>query len=286
MKRSLIFLVLSFLLSSCGLQWQYTTLNHVAQVDGIYRTSDIKVDTIDNIVDLDRKLRTDFNFRWDFAQYAMNQPYSWYWNNPRLDGIWRPYNRFDVYFYSNWFWSDWAFNYPFHHTWGWNNWYSWNRPYYYYGWNRPYRPWNSWYQGPWNNPGYNVVWNSSRRRNYSFVNGYRSNIVYNNIQTSTSNRRTRNTLNRTNYIKPVIVNNNDQTTRSNTRTRSIQTQSSSNGWWSRSRQVIPNETTRLNQPSYVQPRQIRGGSSPSISQQPSSSQRSSGQGRRGGGRER
>ena len=84
----------------------------------------------------------------------MNQPYSWYWNNPRLDGIWRPYNRFDVYFHSHWFWTDWAWNYPFnYHSWGW---YNWNRPYYYFGWNRPYRPWN------------NINWN----------NNYNTNIVY------------------------------------------------------------------------------------------------------------
>ena len=158
-----IYSLLILLLTSCGVQWQYTTLNHAAQIDSIYRSPNIQIDTINSVSDLRWKLRTDFNFRYDFAQYAMQQPYSWYWNNPRLEGIWRPYNRFDVYFYSNWFWNDWAFNYPFHHTWGWNNWYNWNRPYYYYGWNRPYRPWNNWYQGPFTNSGYNVVYNASRR---------------------------------------------------------------------------------------------------------------------------
>ena len=105
------------------------TLNHdpVYPVDYVIPISnETTIDTIDSYFQLRKKLRTDFNFRWDFAQYAMNQPYSWYWSNPRLDGIWRPYNRFDVYFHSNWFWSDWAFNYPFHHTWGWNSWYNWN----------------------------------------------------------------------------------------------------------------------------------------------------------------
>ena len=170
----LLYLVFILLFTSCGVGFQYTTLNHAGHIDGIYRSSDYKVDTINSVSDLRWKLRNDFNFRYDFATYAMNQPYSWYWNNPRLENIWRPYNRFDVYFYSSYFWNDWAFNYPFHHTWGWNNWYNWNRPYYYYGWNRPYRPWNSWYQGPWNNPGYNVVWNSSRRGNVAYVNGYRT----------------------------------------------------------------------------------------------------------------
>ena len=41
---------------------------------------DTKIDTIGSYSQLRWKLRTDFNFRWDFAQYAMNQPYSWYWS--------------------------------------------------------------------------------------------------------------------------------------------------------------------------------------------------------------
>ena len=127
-------------------------------------SNETKIDTIDSYFKLKYKLRTDFNFRWDFAQYAMQQPYSWYWNNPRLDGIWRPYNRFDVYFYSNWFWSDWAWNYPYNNYYGWNHWY---RPWGYYNWGY------SWYNGPWHNSGYNVVWNSSRRNNIANVIGPR-----------------------------------------------------------------------------------------------------------------
>tara|TARA_B100001057_G_scaffold486377_1_gene567470 strand:- start:3446 stop:4255 length:810 start_codon:yes stop_codon:yes gene_type:complete len=196
----LLYLLFILLFTSCGIQWQYSTLNHAAQIDSIYRSNDYQVDTISSVSDLRYKLRTDFNFRYDFAQYAMNQPYSFYWNNPRLEGIWRPYNRFDVYFHSNWFWNDWAYNYPFHHTWGWNNWYNWNRPYYYYGWNRPYNSWNNWYQGPFNNPGYNVVWNSSRRgRNIAYINGNRTS---NNI----SNRLVLNRKKpRVNINKPLII---------------------------------------------------------------------------------
>ena len=131
-------------------------------------SNETKIDTINSLFDLKYKLRTDFSFRWDFAQYAMNQPYSWYWNNPRLDGIWRPYNRFDVYFHSHWFWTDWAWNYPFnYHSWGW---YNWNRPYYYFGWNRPYRPWN------------NINWNNNYNNNIVYVSGRRGsrNIISNN----------------------------------------------------------------------------------------------------------
>ena len=127
--------ILVLTLCSCS-SYRLSTLNH----DPLYPTnyvipvsSETKIDTIDSYFQLRHKLRTDFSFRWDFAQYAMNQPLSWYYSNPRLEGIWRPYNRFDVYFYSNWFWNDWAFNYPYNY-WGWNSWYNYHRPWYY----RPY----------------------------------------------------------------------------------------------------------------------------------------------------
>lgn len=213
--------LLFLLLCGCGVQFQYGVLNNAGYADGIYRQSnditleipeDTNIDTITSFSQLRYKLRTDFNFRWDFAQYAMNQPLSWYYNNPRLNGIWRPYNRFDVYFYSNWFWSDWAFNYPFHHYWGWNNWYNWNRPYYYYGWNRPYNPWNNWYQIPFVNQGYSTVWNTSRRNNVAYINGPRGSRNIEN--TINNNRRVRtypnNNMNRiVNNIKENINNNNN-----------------------------------------------------------------------------
>ena len=107
MKKLLILICFIFLLNSCGVSFKYATLNHVA-TDPLYGDilpvpSTTKVDTINSMFDLKSELRNDFSFRWDFAQYAINQPYSWYWNNPRLNGIWRPYNRFDVYFNSHWF---------------------------------------------------------------------------------------------------------------------------------------------------------------------------------------
>ena len=121
---AMIVIALCLLLSSCS-TYRLATLNH----DPVYGSEvvylevpeDTKVDTINSIFQLKRKLRTDFNFRWDFAQYAMSQPLSWYYNNPRLEGIWRPYNRFDVYFNSHWFWSDWAWGYNYYGSFGHNN---------------------------------------------------------------------------------------------------------------------------------------------------------------------
>ena len=161
----MIVIALCLLLSSCSSFRLAAVNDDMYPVDYVIPVSnETKIDTIDSYFKLKYKLRTDFNFRWDFAQYAMQQPYSWYWNNPRLDGIWRPYNRFDVYFYSNWFWSDWAWNYPYNNYYGWNHWY---RPWGYYNWGY------SWHNGPWHNSGYNVVWNSSRRNNIANVIGPR-----------------------------------------------------------------------------------------------------------------
>ena len=204
---AIVVLVLFLLLSSCS-TYRLSTINH----DPIYGPedvvitvpSDVKVDTIDSYFQLRSKLRNNFRFRWDFAQYAMQQPYSWYWNNPRLENFWRPYNRFDVYFYSNWFWNDWAFNYPYHSYWGMNSWY---RPWGWNSWNRPYDPWNNWYQGPWHNPGYNIVWNSSRR-GVAYVNGPRGSRIGSNSIIQRDNNIKNNIVRR--YNKPRnnnIINN-------------------------------------------------------------------------------
>ena len=164
-------------------------------------SNETKIDTIDSYFKLRYKLRTDFNFRWDFAQYAMQQPYSWYFNNPRLEGIWRPYNRFDVYFNSHWFWSDWAWGYNYY---GWNSFYNWNRPWYY----RPYSWGYSWYDGPWHNPGYNIVWNSSRRANVAYINGPRGSRIGSNSIIQRNDSNIENTIVRR-YNKPRndVINN-------------------------------------------------------------------------------
>ena len=207
----MIVIALCLLLSSCSSFRLAAVNDDMYPVDYVIPVSnETKIDTIDSYFKLKYKLRTDFNFRWDFAQYAMQQPYSWYWNNPRLDGIWRPYNRFDVYFYSNWFWSDWTWNYPYNNFYGWNHWY---RPWGYHNWNY------SWYNGPWHNSSYNVVWNSSRRgNNVAYINGPRSsrnsivniidnsNSIENNISRRYNNPRPNNNNNNNNTVINRIVN--------------------------------------------------------------------------------
>ena len=132
-----------------------------------------------NFRELKWKLRTDFNFRWNFAQYAMDQPLNWYWNNPRLDGIWKPFNRFDVYFNRINFWYDWAWGYNHHSwyhnyawNWGWNTWnyhrwnnYSWYYPYY---WNESY-----WFRDHWRMKINEYAWNNRDNSNVVRVRGPR-----------------------------------------------------------------------------------------------------------------
>ena len=163
--RTLLTLIITLGLTSCGVQWKYTALNYAGQIDGIYSSNDFKVDTL-NEFQFRNKLRTDFNFRYDFAQYALSQPASFDWNNRLLGNRYnwnRPYLGYSYYWNRNQMWNDWVWGYPYSY-WGYNNWNSWNRPL--WGWNNSrWNSYNSWYQGPWNNPIYNVMRNYSRRGN-------------------------------------------------------------------------------------------------------------------------
>jgi hypothetical protein len=305
---ALVTIGLCLLITSCS-TYRLSTLNH----DPIYGPevvlevpSDIKIDTINSFSKLRYKLRTNFSFRWDFAQYAMNQPYSFYWNNPMLEGIWRPYNRFDVYFHSYHFWTDWAFGYPYNN---WNSFYSWNRPWSYYGWNRPYDPWNNWYEGPWHNSSYNVVWNSSRRgeRGIAYINGprgSRGNSIIprddnnNNIENRiiVNRNKPRNYNNNLDDIVKIIRNgndeipvriynnpnnlNNDKINGLNIRSNRS-TEGNNNGWRSSGGKIVPPNSTRPVFPSSSQSGQVRRGSGTSSVQQSGGRSSSSGQGGRG-----
>ena len=304
-----LFLIISVLfglfLSSCSSQFYLSTLNNdpVYGYDVVIPVGeDTKVDTINSFSELKWRLRTDFNFRWDYAQYAMNQPYSWYFGNFRYN-YWRPYNSFDIYWNRYQFWSDWAFHYP--HYWGYHNWYSpWR-----HSWYRPHNYWNnSWYNGPWNNPSYNVIYNSSRElNNVAFISGRRgsrnfnignSNSIQNNISRRYNNPRP--IVNNNNNVIDNIVNiyrnngntvrvynnpnnfNNDQIIKPNNRTN-WSSQSHNNGRGSWSGQIVPPKPTSTWQSSSNQSGQIYRGSGSSSIQQSGGRSSSSGQGSRGAG---
>jgi len=169
MKKLLVIIVIiSTTFLGCS-TYKLSTINH----DPIYAPdgTEIKFDVIDNEFQLARKFRTDAKFRWDFAQYAMNQDLRWnydfYFNN-------RMYRRgfgspFDFYWNSNQYWWNWAWNYPYgngigfsyswnNNRWSSNNWYGWN-----YGWGG-YYSYYGW--SPWHHPHYrnnNIFYNSGRR---------------------------------------------------------------------------------------------------------------------------
>ena len=82
LKRLLTILSL-VLLTSCGVNWHVSTLNYDPIYDDenyIVVSDDVKIDTL-NEFQFRNRLRTDFQFRYDFAQYALSQPRSFDWNN-------------------------------------------------------------------------------------------------------------------------------------------------------------------------------------------------------------
>ena len=196
MKKLFVLFVLGILMS-CGSSYQLSTLNHSPEYIG-----DVRVDVIDNEMELSRLLRTDDTFRWNFAQYAMNQDMRWqydfYWDNRmfRRSAFGSPFN---FYWNSHQYWWNWGtnshFNMGFNHwdPFGFNN-YGWGSRYYGYGYG-----WNSGYYG--NGWGYrnrmnDYAWNNRNRTNTAYVVGRRSS---NNVVVGR----------RTNVIKDrVIVNRN------------------------------------------------------------------------------
>ena len=149
-----IYLLFILLFTNCGVGFQYTTLNHTGHIDGIYSSNNYTIDTL-NEFQFRNKLKTDFNFRYDFAQYALNQPRSFDWNNRVLGNRYNVYSPYYNFSYSNYWsrdmmWNDWVWSYPYSNRIGWsyswnnNRWSlnSWNSPYgwdNYYGWNTGYR---------------------------------------------------------------------------------------------------------------------------------------------------
>ena len=186
MNKSL-FLLLVLLLTGCA-SFQVSTLNH----DPIYHIegSDAEVTVINNEFELQHLLRTDFNFRFDFAQYALRQPISFDWRFNRYNR----YNRFNSYYgysYTPWdryqMWNDWVWGYPYGNSIGWS--YSWNnRRWSSNQWGNPYG-WNNYYG--WGNGynryrGTNVAYHTGRRGNTRTIN--RRVVNNNRVATTTSTR--------------------------------------------------------------------------------------------------
>ena len=161
----LIYILVFLLFFSCGVQFQYATLNSAGQFDSIYNSSkNIVVETPSNVT---------FTSFYDFNN-------GFYLN---------PYNRWNFYSYNNWMWDN--YYYPF----GWRNW---NRPWLLgYNWN-----YYDWYYMPVNNFRNNVVRNATNRTTRSSLANNnvsnRSPINRTNKIRSSNNIRTRSSINRIN----------------------------------------------------------------------------------------
>jgi hypothetical protein len=215
-KLFIILAILSFwLLTSCGVNWHLSTVNHDPVYGTVYVNDDVEIDTL-NYTQFKRKLRTDFSFRWDYANYMMNQPLSFYYRNYR-----GPLgNAHNLWWNSNQYWTDWAFNYPFtsFNSWYWDRWDPWPR----WRWNSWWGYSGGWYANTWNNHWYqygysgwyghdSMLWGTQWRRNnvnYAYINGprgSRANLDTNsNIQNNINNRR--NSNNNVNSRGPRISN--------------------------------------------------------------------------------
>tara|TARA_B110000483_G_scaffold203431_1_gene245711 strand:+ start:393 stop:1304 length:912 start_codon:yes stop_codon:yes gene_type:complete len=193
MKKLLLTLTVLILIS-CS-TFKLSTHNY----DPIYGPSgnEIEVEVINTQWDLNRKLQNDFQFRYDFAQYAMNQPYGWYFQHRTFNSFrwnrFNSYSTYDMYFNRDNFWMDWAFGSPFNYGWsnfGWNNWgfNNWNNNYY----------------------GYNMWGYNTGVSNFHWQNRNRDNrrVSY------STGRRGSNTINR-NTIKRTVTKNNGITIRTN-----------------------------------------------------------------------
>jgi len=249
---AMIVIALCLLLSACSTYRLAVPVDKCCEADAVYLEvpSDVKIDTL-SFSQLRWKLRTDNTFRWNYAQYAMNQPYNWY--SSFSYNVWRPFNSFDIYFNRYDFWYDWAFNYPYY--WGYS---SWHNPWRHH-WYRPYNWGYSWYNGPWHNSGYNVIWNSSRENNnIAYISGRRgsrnvdigsnSNIQntisrrYNNPRNNVDNNNLNNIVDelRENYgVKPKVYNNPNNVPNNNVR---INNNNNVKPNWNNSRPIINNNS--------------------------------------------
>jgi len=180
MKKLL--LLLGLLLTGCSTTWHVSTLNH----DPIYDLevpANVQIDTLSSS-QLRWKLRTDFRFRYDFAQYALSQPRSFDWNNRVLGNRYNVYNPYYNFGYSNYWsrdmmWNDWVWGYnsypmwsPFRYDrWGYNH-YGWNN----YGWNS--WGWNGYYGNSWGwrQQMNDYAWHHRNRTNTVRINGRRSSM--------------------------------------------------------------------------------------------------------------
>ena len=107
--------------ASCGIQKTPPTPSSGVWLDV---PSTVKIDTL-SYTRLSWKMRNSFTFRWNYAKFASNQPFSFY-SSASFARFWNPFNSFEMYWNRHNFWYEWAFGYPYF-----NHYYSMPRYYMY-----------------------------------------------------------------------------------------------------------------------------------------------------------
>ena len=254
-------LLIIFSLYSCGIGFQYTTLNHAGHIDGIYSSNNYTVDTLSDF-QVRHKLRTDFNFRYDIAQYALSQPASFDWNNRLLGNRYnwnRPYWGYSYYWDRTQMWNDWVWGYNYLTPYRWSP-FGYDRWGYgiHYGWNNHGWGWNNYYGNGWNNYyGWNTGYgyNLNRYNRTSNINGRRGSVINQRRVTPNRTNSVRTTPTRTNNVTPrnirssetrIIKNRRPKTiippVRTNNNTRPVRT--NTRPTYNNSRPVRTNNNTR------------------------------------------
>ena len=109
MKKYILILLL--ILTGCGAV-QLSTINHKPTKFVVLEVpSTVKIDTL-SYTRLSWKMRDSFTFRWNYAKFASNQPFSFY-SSASFARFWNPFNSLDMYWNRHNFWYDWAFGYPY-----------------------------------------------------------------------------------------------------------------------------------------------------------------------------
>jgi len=119
-----VLFVLAATVSSCGIQ---KTPPPPLSGPWLDVPSTVKIDTL-SYTRLNWKMRNSFTFRWNYAKYASNQPFSFY-SSASFARFWNPFNSFEMYWNRHNFWYDWAFGYPyFNHYYSMPKYYMYEQP--------------------------------------------------------------------------------------------------------------------------------------------------------------
>ena len=209
--KLILIIVLCFSVNSCGVHWQYSTLNSTSYVDTL-QSEGIAAEEINTVSQLQWKFQRDWDFANNYYAFLQQQNYSFFHNMYFQNRM----HRFGWYSPHD-YWMNWQYS--------WNSGYSyWNsvNQYPYYGnWNS-----NSWYYNQWNSQwGYSHIYGprtqwlgnvygsrygrrSSNRNSLVYSNSSRSNLLLDS-KVSTSEGRTYNS-NTASLIENIIIRNNNK----------------------------------------------------------------------------